>query len=50
MPIQCKAFMDRPTTLPARWRVGNTAKAEGASTKAKKINPPTQTTRDNSIR
>ena len=37
---------------PARWRVGRSPgeKTVGASTNAKKISPPSQTTSDNSIR
>jgi hypothetical protein len=36
--------------FPARWVVGKTEKAVGASTKAKKISPPIQHTSDSSMR
>src|SRR5580700_2289138 len=50
MAIQCSLPRARPTTLPARWVVGRTVNAVGARTNAKKMSPPIQTTRDNSMR
>src|SRR5579862_8660733 len=49
MAIQCNLPSARPTTLPARCVLGKTWKAVGASTKAKKINPPIQTTSDKTM-
>src|SRR5271167_25633 len=48
--IQCRIPRLRATTLPASCRVGRTAKTVGASTKAKNIRPPIQTTSDSNIR
>src|SRR5271165_2952603 len=48
--IQCRIPRLRATTLPASCRVGSTAKTVGASTKAKNIRPPIQTTSDSNIR
>src|SRR5207248_984814 len=48
--IQCNLPGDLPTTLPARCVLGRTWNAVGASTNAKKIKPPIQTTSDSSIR
>src|SRR5271166_6982317 len=50
IPIQCMMLRLRLTTLPANCRVGSTAKTVGASTKEKKMSPPTQITSDSSIR
>src|SRR5258705_1437086 len=52
IPIQCSARSDRPTISPARCRVGSSPgeNTVGATTNAKKINPPSQTTSARSIR
>src|SRR5258706_11809924 len=52
IPIQCSAPSDRPTISPARWRVGSSPgeNTVGATTKAKRIKPPSQTTIASSIR
>ena len=48
--IQCSVPKDRPTNDPARWRLGNTEKAVGARTNAKKISPPSQMIKDKNMR
>src|ERR1700760_1987088 len=50
MPIQCRAARERPTMAPASCRVGEMAKAVGATTKEKKISPPSQATSDRSMK
>src|SRR5581483_2210225 len=49
MPIQCSLVRAELTTDPARCRVGRTEKTVGASTKAKKMSPPSQTISDSII-
>src|SRR5262245_54366864 len=49
-PIQCRMLRVRTTTVPASWREGSTAKADGASTKERKIIPPIHTIRERKIR
>ena len=50
--MKCSRSSERPTIDPAIWRVGSSPdeKTVGASTKAKKIKPPSQTTSESSIR
>src|ERR1700676_5243122 len=50
--MQCRRSSERPTIEPAIWRDGRSPgeKTVGASTNAKKINPPSQTTSDKSMR
>src|ERR1700674_2023191 len=52
MAMQCSRSSERPTIDPAIWRDGRSPgeKTVGASTNAKKINPPSQTTSDKSMR
>src|SRR6266850_7500285 len=52
IPIQCSAPSERPTISPARCRMGSSPgeNTVGATTNAKKIRPPSQTTSASSIR
>src|SRR5882672_4796342 len=52
IPIQCRVPSERPTISPARCRVGSSPgeNTVGATTKAKKISPPSHTTSASSIR
>src|ERR1700732_934664 len=52
MAMQCSRSSERPAIDPAIWRDGRSPgeKTVGASTNAKKINPPSQTTSDKSMR
>src|SRR5882672_147293 len=49
MPIQCRISNERPTTDPARFRAGSTAKAVCATT-GKNISPPSHTIRASNMR
>jgi hypothetical protein len=52
MAIEWRTSSECPTIEPAIWRVGRSPgeKAVGASTNARKIRPPSQTTNESSMR